>query len=895
MILIDRSVELEKLAVLFDSCVVGEGSVVLVSDMSNCGKTELLNVWSKRLYYRALLLRADGSVGNRRIPLGIVSQLFRDTPPDIARRALELVDSFIAAKSETRQLRIIHDLYALVIELTAERPVVLAVDDVHHADDLSLRFLLDICRRAYSSRLQIVLATRHRAEFTLPAFGEELQGLPHCHHIWLKPLSPKGVESVLTAAGMTAPIAPEWYALSGGNPLLLQALIQHSSPIEPAPTAGVFFCDAVWTCIKRCGPDAVKAARAIAVLDRPDACALVSALGTVNERAVKVLEAAGLVDGGRFRAAEARSTVLAHMSTAEKRAMHHRAAELLLGAGADLADVAGHLVEADTAEPWGVVVLVDAAQDALGRGQPDVALSQLALAERSCKDPRRKASIAALAAGVEWRRDPAAVIPRLSQLATDLRERRLTVHEAMEAIVFLLWHGCLDEVVPGPGSVDDLDLDLHGFDMWVTTTYPGLPPDFFVPGGGEDPATTVPTARRIDATCGSAEALAQLLRSGPDADVTAVAERVLEGQGYNPRVVEPIRLALHTLVYSDDYESAQRWCGRLMERFSDKGAPSWLAMLASIRGEIALRQGDLRAAQAHAQFALARMSRLGWGVQIGEPLGVLMRAAHALGRHDVVAEALSVPVPPTTLLTRAGLGYLHARGQHHLAHGRFQAALGDFLECGWLMTAWNMDLPALIPWRSDAAYVYLRLSQEGRARQLAEEQLDRPGARRSRTHGISLRAYAACAELKHRPELLRDAAGELTEAGDRLELARTFADLGAAHRALGHRDWARVMLRRAQQTASQCGHRGLAIEADPPVPTRDAELVPLSDAENRVAVLAAMGYTNSEIARKLYITVSTVEKHLTQAYRKLNVRGRGDLAVALQHDGPLLTADTAYS
>ena len=39
-----------------------------------------------------------------------------------------------------------------------------------------------------------------------------------------------------------------------------------------------------------------------------------------------------------------------------------------------------------------------------------------------------------------------------------------------------------------------------------------------------------------------------------------------------------------------------------------------------------------------------------------------------------------------------------------------------------------------------------------------------------------------------------------------------------------------------------------------------------------MAALAAQGSTNREIAAELYITVSTVEQHLTRVYRKLNIR-----------------------
>lgn len=52
----------------------------------------------------------------------------------------------------------------------------------------------------------------------------------------------------------------------------------------------------------------------------------------------------------------------------------------------------------------------------------------------------------------------------------------------------------------------------------------------------------------------------------------------------------------------------------------------------------------------------------------------------------------------------------------------------------------------------------------------------------------------------------------------------------------------------------------------------------LTDAERRVAVLAAGGCTNRAIAARLYVTTSTVEQHLTRIYRKLRVKSRRDLA-----------------
>jgi hypothetical protein len=45
-----------------------------------------------------------------------------------------------------------------------------------------------------------------------------------------------------------------------------------------------------------------------------------------------------------------------------------------------------------------------------------------------------------------------------------------------------------------------------------------------------------------------------------------------------------------------------------------------------------------------------------------------------------------------------------------------------------------------------------------------------------------------------------------------------------------------------------------------------------------VARLAALGHTNREISQTLYITVSTVEQHLTRVYRKLGITRRADLS-----------------
>ena len=52
----------------------------------------------------------------------------------------------------------------------------------------------------------------------------------------------------------------------------------------------------------------------------------------------------------------------------------------------------------------------------------------------------------------------------------------------------------------------------------------------------------------------------------------------------------------------------------------------------------------------------------------------------------------------------------------------------------------------------------------------------------------------------------------------------------------------------------------------------------LTETERRVAELAGAGQTNREIADALFISVHTVEAHLTRVYRRLGVQSRTELA-----------------
>jgi DNA-binding NarL/FixJ family response regulator len=55
----------------------------------------------------------------------------------------------------------------------------------------------------------------------------------------------------------------------------------------------------------------------------------------------------------------------------------------------------------------------------------------------------------------------------------------------------------------------------------------------------------------------------------------------------------------------------------------------------------------------------------------------------------------------------------------------------------------------------------------------------------------------------------------------------------------------------------------------------------LTPGERRVAELVAAGLSNKQVAEQLYVSVYTVEAHLSRAYAKLGVGSRAQLARAL--------------
>jgi DNA-binding CsgD family transcriptional regulator len=226
-----------------------------------------------------------------------------------------------------------------------------------------------------------------------------------------------------------------------------------------------------------------------------------------------------------------------------------------------------------------------------------------------------------------------------------------------------------------------------------------------------------------------------------------------------------------------------------------------------------------------------------------------------------------------------------------LAQHRPQDALTDLLEASRRWQQLGVQHPALASWRTEATEALTRLGDYATAARLAHEQLElvhRLGTPSAR--GAAMRALARTAPGLERVSLLEQAVEILAESPVQLERVRALLDLGAALRRANRRADAREPLRRALDLATNRGLRLLAgrardeLKAAGARPRRDAlsGADALTAAEHRVAVLAAAGHSNREIAERLYITPRTVETHLTHTFQKLSITNRTQLAAHLR-------------
>src|SRR5690606_37936758 len=180
--------------------------------------------------------------------------------------------------------------------------------------------------------------------------------------------------------------------------------------------------------------------------------------------------------------------------------------------------------------------------------------------------------------------------------------------------------------------------------------------------------------------------------------------------------------------------------------------------------------------------------------------------------------------------------------------------------------------PLYIRWRFRASEALVMLPDRGEeARAFAAETVElarRWGA--ASGIGTALRLQAL-AEPDDAEELLAQSLAALESSEARLGRARSLVELGAAQRRANRKGASREPLRLGMDLAESCGAHALVEKARTELRAsgmrvrRTAVSGPgsLTPSERRTAQLAAQGLSNREIAQQLFVTVKTVEVHLS--------------------------------
>ncbi|MBJ7904118.1 helix-turn-helix transcriptional regulator [Streptomyces sp. NPDC003656] len=343
-------------------------------------------------------------------------------------------------------------------------------------------------------------------------------------------------------------------------------------------------------------------------------------------------------------------------------------------------------------------------------------------------------------------------------------------------------------------------------------------------------------------------------------------------------------LAILTLLYTGDLVSARARCRQLLMDPRWLGSPRHQALLALLRARVSLLAGDGVKSAALLGEVLARglppeLTRpaVAWLVE-AQVLAGSPDAAHGVLLAHELAGRLDPELPDVALV-------LAARGALHMATGNCKQALEDFTACGRVLTAQGVTNPAVVPWRSRAAFAALATGRNDLALALAADELT--AARKwgaARGIGIALHAVAVAGRDDSSPALLEEAVELLDLAHARGELIHALHDLAVLQKERGEPAVARSRLEAAAEVARESrnglwpARLGLVLER--------RDLPDLTGQELRISELARAGYSNRQIAETLFLAVRTVEFHLSSVYRKLGVSGRRELISVLGSPSP---------
>jgi DNA-binding CsgD family transcriptional regulator len=936
--LLERDSPLQAITAVLDALDAGGGEALLLEGHAGMGKTRLHEAALDEARRRGIrVLRAAGAELEQNVALGVAGQLVRalmNELPDDARRtflaeAPERVRSLAGRRvqesgpDEVGDLTVSHGLFAAMAGAAETRPTLLAIDDLHWGDVASLEFVLYVLHRL--DELPVALVMTRRPDPAGEA-SEALDRISTHPRVQIESITPLGLEAIeelaRDALGERAEpaLAEVSLEVTGGNPFYLHELLialgedPDASGAELIRRTQALAPDAVTRSLRvrvgRLGSNAGALARSVAILGADVPLRRAAALAGLSTRdaaaAANALAGAEVLlarEPLRFVHPLVQHAIAQDIPPFDRGSRHLDAARLLYADGGDVELVAAHLLLGHAGgDPWVVEQLRAAAREARA-GQPAVRYLQRALEEPPAPELRpdvlaelgaAEAALGVLAAAEHLAQAAAAMTDPRRRVELMLQLGRALDAQARHEEAARAYDSALSELPAAPADPEEHELRDQLEASFISTA--SIVPDL-QPLALERSTRIIEHTVKGPSTHGQRLLLAQAALHATTAGESAhnaveLAERAWDGgrmlaEG-NPHWLG-WRLVAAAFLLNGELESALVVADVALADARRRSLPLAFATASYIRGLPLLWQGRVTDAMADLELALDAR-RYGWHQFARSGAAHYALCLIERGQLDQAEVVLGEDGPLSDPQDLEDVLLLYSLAELRLAQGRPQEALEAALTVGEIGEHTVRSL-GYAPWRTTAAQAALVLGDRDRALELARE--DHTRAERTDVLHLRLRARRVLGLAeggKSGMRRIRTAVRMGSEAPPRLETIRALVDLGAALRRENQRAEAREWLERGADMAAHGGAVALnerarvELAAAGARPRREALLsgpASLTPSERRIAELAATGQSNREIAQALFVTPKTIEYHLRNTYRKLDIQTRQELAEAL--------------
>jgi DNA-binding CsgD family transcriptional regulator len=818
-----------------------------------------------------------------------------------------------------------------LIQLSAESPVLIAIDDGQWLDAASGRALEFAVRRLGDARVGILVSVRREGpdpstEPLAAALGPE-----RCRRVPVGPLSLGALHQLLLkslGSVFVRPTLRRIHELSGGNPFyaleLGHAHLTGLIRLEPGEALPPDLSALVASRIAGLSAQGRAVLAAAAAMSRPNRSTIEKALPDHD-----VGEALAVASRSQIVQAENDDVTFSHpllaaaaygsVPPSRRRELHRRLAEAI----ADAEERARHLALATEEPDAGVASALDAgATAALDRGATIVAAELMAHARRltppgAVDEARRRALMEA-----EYRFEAgdariaahildgliAATQPGPERAALLSRQARYThFGEDVGAGVALL-QAALAEV----GDESALRVEIEEGLAWGMLL---MRKDVTAAAGHARSA--VRFAEQLGSPAPLAEALAaqgltELALGLPEAEAAIERAVRLEPATRHLRILRQPSFALgYWLTCHDALGDARTVFAELRGRAIATGDDSALPPLLNHLALVELLAGNWPLAADHADEA--RELAVQDGQRPTEAASLSKSALIAARRGDVdtarqtASEALALAAgadfdaaEPHRALARGGELAIWALGSLALALGELDEAARYLEPLSIALLSAGIREPGELRFLGESIEALLGAGRGPDAERLLDalessaSMTGRPSARAEAARCRGLLFAARGEALRAMPEF-ELAATELGRTPLPFERARATLALGEAYRRNRQKRHAREALERARDGFRRLGAAVWASRAQAELQRIGgrAAQAGLTETERRIAELVATGRSNKQVAADLFITPKTVETNLTRIYAKLGVHSRVALARRLQAEGAAPGAPTS--